>query len=170
MVFIASITIPHKGTGRRIIIVHCVIPHHLVTVQERKQIGHWILRIINTPIMPSLFRRIEAQVVDSFFCDKITKKPTVWIFPPCRFPSLLPYFLYRFILLQPGLRPFIYASSIALPISCLMYLFLKFTHSVAAYAFARASFRSFPFAVTPRTRPPFVTIPLSVSFVPAWKQ
>ena len=25
--------------------------------------------------MPSLFRRIEAQVVDSFFCDKIT----VWI-------------------------------------------------------------------------------------------
>lgn len=53
---------------------------------------------------------------------------------------------------------FIYASSIAFPISWRIYLLSNFTHSVAAYAFARASFRVAPFAVTPSTRPPFVTI------------
>ena len=62
------------------------------------------------------------------------------------------------------------ASSIALPISCLMYLFSNVIHSAALYALALACFRSAPFAVTPRTRPPFVTIPFSVFFVPAWKQ
>ena len=45
----------------------------------------------------------------------------------------------------------------------------KEIHSVAAYAFARASFRSAPVAVMPSTRPPFVTIsPLSLKAVPAW--
>ena len=38
------------------------------------------------------------------------------------------------------------------------------------YAFFLASFRSFPFAVIPRTRPPFVTICPFSNFVPAWKQ
>ena len=51
-----------------------------------------------------------------------------------------------------------YASSIALPISLLQYLLSKSIHFAASYAFALASFKSFPFAVTPRTRPPFVTI------------
>lgn len=53
---------------------------------------------------------------------------------------------------------FIYASSIAFPMSWRIYLLSNFTHSVAAYAFARASFRVAPLAVTPSTRPPFVTI------------
>ena len=61
-----------------------------------------------------------------------------------------------------------YASSMAFPISCLIYLFSKFTHSVALYALALAVFKSGPLAVTPRTRPPLVTIPFSVRFVPAW--
>lgn len=64
-----------------------------------------------------------------------------------------------------------YASSIALPISCLIYLFSNCTHSVASYAFARASFKVSAVAVIPSTRPPFVTIsPFSSNFVPAWKQ
>lgn len=53
---------------------------------------------------------------------------------------------------------FIYASSIAFPMSWRIYLLSNFTHSVAAYAFARASFKVAPLAVTPSTRPPFVTI------------
>lgn len=63
-----------------------------------------------------------------------------------------------------------HASSIAFPISWRIYLFLNCTHSVAAYAFALASFRSLPFAVMPSTRPPFVTIVSPSNFVPAWKQ
>ena len=65
----------------------------------------------------------------------------------------------------------LYASSIAFPISCRIYLLAKSTHSVASYAFALAVFRSFPVAVIPSTRPPFVTIlPSASSLVPAWKQ
>ena len=41
--------------------------------------------------------------------------------------------------------------------------------SAAAYAAARAAARSAPSAVTPRTRPPAVTIAPSRSAVPAWK-
>ena len=64
---------------------------------------------------------------------------------------------------------FPYASSIACPISWRIYLLAKSIHSVALYALARASFRSLPFAVTPSTRPPFVTMsPSSSNFVPAW--
>ena len=61
-----------------------------------------------------------------------------------------------------------FASSIARPMSWRMYLFAKSTHSVASYAFARASFKSLPVAVMPSTRPPFVTIvPFSSNFDPA---
>ena len=63
---------------------------------------------------------------------------------------------------------FIYASSIALPISFLLYLLAKSIHSVALYEFALASFKSEPRAVTPRTRPPLVTILSPLNLVPAW--
>ena len=42
-----------------------------------------------------------------------------------------------------------YASSIAFPMSRRMYLFSKFTHSAARYAFSLASFNVAPLAVTP---------------------
>ena len=54
-------------------------------------------------------------------------------------------------------------------ISLLMYLFWNWIQVVASYAFSRASFKLFPFAVTPSTRPPLVTIlPCSSNFVPEW--
>ena len=57
---------------------------------------------------------------------------------------------------------------IALPISLRIYLLSKFTHAVASYAFARASFRVAPVAVTPNTRPPLVTtLPSASNFEPA---
>ena len=51
-----------------------------------------------------------------------------------------------------------------------IYLFSNVTQSAASYALALASFKFLPFAVMPKTLPPFVTIPSSVFFVPAWKQ
>ena len=59
-------------------------------------------------------------------------------------------------------------ESIALPISFLLYLLAKEIHSVAAYALARAPFKSSPTATTPRTRPPLVTTLPSANLVPAW--
>jgi len=56
----------------------------------------------------------------------------------------------------------------ALPMSLRIYLLSKFTHAVASYAFARASFRVAPVAVTPKTRPPLVTtLPSASNFEPA---
>lgn len=81
------------------------------------------------------------------------------------------YFTIQYYFLKRSQStPFnIYTSSIAFPISCLIYLFPNSTHSVARYALALASFRSFPFAVTPNTRPPFVTMsPSASNLLPAW--
>lgn len=95
-------------------------------------------------------RTVSGQPIPCFIYFKI-----------CHFTSMLAI---------NAINPINYASSIAFPMSWRIYLLANCTQSVALYAFARASFRSAPFAVMPNTRPPFVTIFSSFKAVPAWKQ